>query len=118
MATTKQEFVDLADELFEEFADFVSPGVFELTTGFNRQTGEKTNIPQTVDGIQTKVSLKVFEARNVQIGDYMQVYRKRFFEWLPEIGKTIVTMKGIKQQIVDIKYDPADAAVFLHVRRL
>lgn len=122
MATTRQEFIDLADELFEEFADFQRDGVFTqiLTTDF--ETGAKNvgidpaETTQTVKGIEVSYNDKVFDNRLAKAGDRMQIYRRRFFKWLPEIGKGFLTFDSKAYEIVNIKIDPAKATLFLHVR--
>lgn len=117
MPTYKSEFVQLADELFEEFADFITVAEFKNVISFDRFTGDEEDQIQNVEGIQVKVNEKLFDPSNVKVGDYMQVYLRRNLQWLPEVGKTVVKMRGVEQHIIDIKYDAADAAAFLHVRR-
>lgn len=124
MATTRQEFIDLADELFEEFSDFQKEGVFTKIVKTNFQTGAiNVGVPesewkQKVNGIEISFNERIFDNSLAEVGDYIQVYRYRFFTWLPEVDKVKLEFGGIKVQIINIKIDPAKATLFLHVRRL
>lgn len=119
MPTFKSEFVQLADEIFEEFADFIVDAVFTKTTSINRDANTKNKIYQTVPGIEIEYDEKVFGRELLKAGDYIQVYRyKSFTGWYPDIGNTVVEYAGIKSNIINIMIDPAKAVIFLHVRRL
>jgi hypothetical protein len=119
MATTKNEFVQLADEIFEEFADFIQIGTFSKTNSINRDENTKVKVTQPVQGIEIEYDEKVFGRELVKSGDYIQVYRyKSFVGWYPEIGNTTVEMGSIRSNIVNVNIDPAKAVIFLHVRRL
>lgn len=124
MATTRQEFIDLADELFEEFSDFQKEGTFTkiLATDFNTGAQNDALLPedytQTVDGIEISFNERIFDRSLAREGDYIQIYRYKFFTWLPEIGKVKLNFDGIKIEIINIKIDPAKATLFLHVRRM
>lgn len=124
MATTRQEFIDLADELFEEFGDFQQEGVFTRILTTDSQTGAiNVGLPeidwkQKVDGIEISFNERIFDNSLARVGDYIQVYRYRFFTWQPEIDKTKLLFGGIKVQIINTKIDPAKATLFLHVRRM
>ncbi len=124
MATSRQEFIDLADELFEEFADFQQEGKFTRILTTNRNTGElNEGLPesdwlQKVDGIEISFNERIFDNSLAKVGDYIQIFRYKFFTWIPEIGKTSLSFGGIRTEMVNIKIDPAKATIFLHVRRM
>lgn len=118
MATTKQEFVEVAREIFEEFSDFLATATFKKETGIDRETGKGTGPEQQVEGIQVTSSEQRFQGLHLKVGDYLQLYEYRNFDWLPSVDDTYVTMNGVKCLIADQKIDAANAVVILSVKRV
>lgn len=122
MATTKQEFKDLAAELIDdEFADFRRTLVFTVTTGgtydpvTETETGATTET-YTYQAIPKAVDIKEWQGTDIQITDMGCVYtRVDAFE--PKVSDTCV-YDGKAMQVKAVMLDAADATVKLVMRAL
>lgn len=122
MATTKQEFKDLAAELIDdEFAEFRRTLVFTITTGgtydpvTETETGATTTI-YTYESIPKPVDIKEWQGTDIQITDIECVYT-RIDSFEPKISDTC-TYDGKDMQVKAVMLDAADATVKLVMRAL
>lgn len=122
MATTKQEFKDLAAELIDdEFADFRRTLVFTVTTGgtydpvTETETGSTTTI-YTYEAIPKPVDIKEWQGTDIQITDIGCAYT-RIDSYEPKVSDTCV-YDGKDMQVKAVMLDAADATVKLVMRAL
>jgi hypothetical protein len=116
MATTKQEFKDLADELInDEFADFRQ--VLIITSGgtYNPVTEACTGATnRTYQAIKFSVDMIDWQGTDAQQSDTGAVYT-RIDTFAPSVGD-YCTLGGVAMSIIAIKLDAADATVKLVLR--
>lgn len=116
MATTKQEFKDLADELInDEFADFRQALVLTYGGTYNPVTESITGATvKTYQAIKFGVDLNDWQGTDAQVTDTGAVYT-RIDSIIPSVSD-YCTLGGVAMSIVAIKLDAADAAVMLVLR--
>jgi hypothetical protein len=116
MATTKDEFKDLADELInDEFADFRQSLVITSGGNYDPLTETVTGATShTYQAIKFSVNLADWQGTDVQQSDTGAVYT-RAESFVPSVGD-YCTLGGLAMSIVAIKLDAADATVKLVLR--
>lgn len=117
MTTTRQEFIDLADELFLEFADFVSNAVITRTTAFSYANQTGTTSSQTVGMIRTEFKESQIDGDLIKTGDYRLIGQYADLSFIPSPDNTTVTHDSIASRVINVNIDPAKASFTLHVRR-
>lgn len=117
MTTTRQEFIDLAAELFEEFDDFASDAVITQKTAFTYATQAATSTSQTVGMIRTEFKESQINGELIKTGDYMLIGQYADLTFIPSPDNTTLTHDSIASRVINIDIDPAKAAFILHVRR-
>lgn len=119
MATSADEFIDLAAELIgDEFAAFASDALFERGDDFDYDT-QTYSAPES----QTKKCIRLeYDSSQIEgliaVGDYMLIAEYQLFDWEPSPDDTFVTFGGVKSQIKKVTVDPASATIILQVRPL
>ncbi len=116
MATTKQEFKDLASELIDsEFADFRQALVINSGGTYNPVTESYTGATnRTYQAIKFSVDVVDWQGTNAQQSDTGAVYT-RIDTFVPSVGD-YCTLGGVAMSIIAIKLDAADATVKLVLR--
>lgn len=116
MATTKQEFKDLADELInDEFADFRQALVITSGGTYNPVTESYTGATQrTYQAIKFSVDMIDWQGTDAQQSDTGAVYT-RIDAFAPSVGD-YCSLGGVAMSIIAIKLDAADATVKLVLR--
>lgn len=118
MATTREEFQVLADELInDEFADFRKTLVITFGGGYDPVTeSTSAGTELTVQAIPNKLELsEALIAAGIQINDKMVVYKAT--TPVPTVGLTCV-FDSVPCQVVGVMQDAADAAIKLILRGL
>ncbi len=123
MATTKAEFIDLADELISgEFADFAVSSTIVKSTGWNDATQTNTTISSDSFGlIPIDAKKSSFEQQNIQIGDLVLIGERQKITrngsvMVFSVSDSKVSYGGSTLNIVDIREDPAGATIQIHAR--
>lgn len=123
MATTRQEFIDLADELISgEFADFAVTSTIVKTTAWNDATQSQGTIESDEFGLIPIDSNKsTFEQQNIQIGDLVligerQKITRNGLVMVFGVGDSKVNYSGTILNIVDLREDPAGATIQIQAR--
>lgn len=116
MATTKQEFKDLANELInDEFADFRQALALTHGGSYNPVTEAYTGATVTTyQAIKFGVDITDWQGTDAQQGDTGAVYT-RIDAVIPKVGD-YCTLAGVAMSIIAIKLDAADATVKLVLR--
>lgn len=117
MATTKLEFQDLADELFnDEFADFLVPCDF-LKKGVFNPSGSEPDIEDTVNCIIEDYNASQFNGVQIQVNDFKLLARPQEFTTLtPRTDNLKVTVEGQVCTVISAEQDPANAVWVIQVR--
>ena len=118
MSTIPQEFIDLAAELFEEFADFADDCVLLNVTGWNNITQTATTETQNIKAIRIDYKARDINGESVQINDYMLIAEFTPITIPVRPDSTTCTFKTEKLQIKNVTIDPAGATIIMQVRRL
>ncbi len=116
MATTKQEFKDLADELInDEFAGFRQALIITSGGAYDPVTEAYSGATQrTYQAIKFGVDLIDWQGTDAQQSDTGAVYT-RVDTFVPSVGD-YYTLGGVAMSIIAIKLDAADATVKLVLR--
>jgi len=116
MATTKQEFKDLAGDLInDEFADFRQALVITSGGTYNPVTESYTGATQrTYQAIKFAVDMIDWQGTDAQQSDTGAVYT-RIDTFVPTVGD-YCSLGGAAMSIIAIKLDAADAAARLVLR--
>lgn len=122
MATTKQEFKDLAAELIDdEFAEFRRSLVFTVVTGglydpVTETESGATTTTYTYEAIPKPVDIKEWQGTDIQLTDIECVYT-RIDSFEPKVSDTCV-YDSKEMQVKAVMLDAADATVKLVMRAL
>lgn len=123
MATTKQEFIDLADELISgEFADFAVTSKIVKTTAWNDATQTQGTVESDEFGLIPIDSKKSsFEQQNIQIGDLVLIGERQKITrngsvMAFSVSDSKVNYGGTTLNIIDVSEDPAGATIQLQAR--
>lgn len=116
MATTKQEFQDLADDLInDEFADFRQSLVITSGGTYNPVTESVTGATNhTYQAIKFSVDMIDWQGTDAQQSDTGAVYT-RIDTFVPSVGD-YCSLGGVAMSIIAIKLDAADSTVRLVLR--
>lgn len=120
MATTKSEFVTVADDLFEEFSDFIQQCVFSLPGSVDQVAGQ-TNpaLNETVGCIREDYQASQVDGSQIQRGDFKLLAKVSGFDAIaPRTDGLTVTVDSIICQVITAQRDAADAVWTLQVRKL
>lgn len=118
MSTQRSEFVDLAAELFVEFADFAQPAEIVKNLGFSYGDQTHVTLTQTQPLIQLDYETGQHDGELIKVGDTMLAGELSRFVWEPEPGNTTLTHAGVHYRVNRFEKDPAGAVALLHVRRV
>lgn len=118
MSTQRAEFFDLAEEMFEEFADFAVQSEIRQTIGFDYATQAPQILNQTQGLIPIGYKTSQIDGELVKVGDLMLVGLLQKFSFKPRPDNTTVEHSGIRYRVNQFETDPARAVAILHVRRL
>lgn len=122
----KQEFQELAAELFEEFADFAELAKFRQLLSFSYKTQEPLKNEQELMMIALdyeKHTLKggvISDIKGglIETGSKMLIGEYQNLEWEPQADNTTVNHDGVDYVVTGFTNDPAKAVAIVHVRRL
>ena len=117
MATTKDEFQQLASELIDiEFSDFRRPLVITQPGAYDPVTDAITpGSSATFQAIRQKLTYTEYQRQDIQVTDFAVVYKRTATP--PSVNQQ-VTYDGKQCQIVDVMQDAEDAYVKLILRAL
>mgnify|MGYP005841490097 CR=1 FL=1 len=119
MPVTKSQFVEVANQIFTEFEDFIEDYSFFEGKTVDRFTGESIpNNEQTVPGIETNSDLTQFGDQDIQIGDKVIIFKYKDFDVIPEIGNSEMEINGLNYRVANSFIDPAKATVIIKAREI
>jgi hypothetical protein len=119
MATTKAEFLELADDLIDdEFAEFFTSRDFTLKSGYDPMTGGySSTITLPVLAARIEYDTMQVDGSLIQVGDFQLLAKVSEFTTLqPRTDGLQVDVDGVLCQVIRATKDPADAAWIMQVR--
>lgn len=119
MPTTKQEFKDVASELFAEFSDFAPLRTFKRVGSYDPLTGTVSSVMESIPAIREDYRDTQFNGLSVMVGDFKLLAQASSFNTLsPRTDGVTVDVDGVECQIVSAEKDAADAVWTIQVRAL
>lgn len=119
MTTIKQDFVDAAVEIFEEFLDFQFNCLLSNVTSYDNEESEETKVQQTVAVIELERKQKVVtkDELSISVTEILLVGLFSSFGFLPEADKTKIETP-FQAEVTEVVVDSAQAAIIIKCRVL
>lgn len=121
MTTSKQEFVEAVDEIFEEFAEFIVNVSFSTDSSYDPVEGANSGGSSfSIESIPMEYEVHQIDGEKIRSGDRNLV--SKVSSWVsesrePNVNEMTCTFDSSVWNIISFIKDPADAGYFLQVRR-